>query len=43
MYVRLSRAVKRRTESVSPKEYELINLRGHIDKPVERGKSQFDG
>ena len=43
MYIRFSKAVKKRSEYVTPREYELINVRGHIDRPVDGTKFTFDG
>ena len=43
MYIRLSKAVKKKTDMNLPKEYELLNVRGHIDIPAEVRKSLFDG
>ena len=43
MCIRLSKAVKRRYDGLAPKEFELYNLRGHIDKPMVVDNSKFDG
>ena len=43
MYIRFSKASKRSCEFVIPGEYELINVRGYINRPVDCIKEDIAG